>query len=174
MYYFFGVWLPLSVLVVSAATASDHRTWPHCLREQGQPKAALWDEPRPRFQPHLEPPARPRYPQAPGSSCLGFLTLFLFPEYSLLAPSFLLKSPCPSLKTQVKLFSLHVWQVAPIPGGEGASAPSLGADRCQILFYAELQDGDCHLDTAFSFNSPLSYLLDGSNVLLFSKGLTAW
>lgn len=118
--------------------------------------------------------ACPRHPQAPGSSCLGFLTLFLFPEYSLLAPSFLLKSPCPSLKTQVKLFSLHVWQVAPIPGGEDPSAPSLGTDRCQILFYAELQGGDCHLDTAFSFNSALSYLLDGSNVLLFSKGHTTW
>lgn len=151
MYYFFGVWLLLSVVMVSAASASDRRPRPHCLQEKGQPKAALRDEPRPRFQPHLEPPAHPRYPQAPGSSCSGFLKLFLFPEYSLLAPSFLLKSPCRSLKTQVKLFSLHVWQVAPIPGGEDPSAPSLGADRCQILFYAELHDGDCHLDTADIF-----------------------
>lgn len=130
MYYFFGVWLPLSVLVVSATSASDRCPRPHCLREQGQHKAALREAPRPRLQPRLEPPARPRRPQAPGSSCWGLLTLFLFPEYSPLAPSFLLKSPCPSLKTQVKLLSLHVWQVAPIPGREDPSAPSLGADRC--------------------------------------------
>lgn len=85
-------------------------------------------------------PWAPRPPSMPPGSRLLLLRLphFLFPERSALAPSFLLKSPCQSLRTEVKLFSLHVWPAAPTTGGEDSSAPSLGADRRQILFYAEL------------------------------------
>lgn len=37
MYYFIGVWLLSRAVLVSAASSSDRHTWPHCLRENGQP-----------------------------------------------------------------------------------------------------------------------------------------
>lgn len=113
-------------------------------------KGALPNElqPRvPRFRPHPEPPAHPRCPQAPASSCSGFLTFFLFPECSPLAPSFLLKSPWQSLRTEVKLFSLHGGGWPPPQAGRALQLPpwvQTGVRSSALRSW----DGVCHLDTA--------------------------
>ena len=114
-------------------------------------------------------PWAPGPPSMPPGSRLLLLRLphFLFPERSPLAPSFLLKSPCQSLRTEVKLFSLHVWRAAPTTGGEDSSAPSLGAARHQILLYAELLGWSLPLGYCRHF--PLIQLC-----LIYSMVPTSW
>lgn len=163
-------------VLVSALPASDLRSWPHCLQENGHPTRGLASEPQPRV-PRFGLTLSPRLtsmPKAPASSCSGFLTFFLFPECSPLAPSFLLKSPWQSLRTRSQAVLSARWRSGPHHrGGEGPSAPSLGADRRQI-FCAEVLGWRLPLGHCRHFPlTPLSYLPDGSNVPLFSKGL-AW